>query len=264
MLKNSISECGINTQGLCFDPSTNTTLAFVHKLADGDRDFSFYRKPGADMRLCVENVQASIIQRSKIFHFGTLSMTHETNSQATRYAIGIAEANGLLRSFDPNLRPPLWAKMSDAKQAVRYGLSHCDILKISDNQIQWLTGKQDYSEGVAAIRKEFSIPLILVSMGPGGSRAYTENTMVEAPAFINANTIETTGAGDAFCGCILHDILNNGFTDLSNERLSKMLLYANAAASIVTTRRGALRMMPEASEIEACITQFHSGCPQHR
>ena len=182
------------------------------------------------------------------------SLSYETVAAATRRAISIAEKHGVLRSFDPNLRPPLWKNLEDARKAVWYGLAHCDILKISDNEIQWLTGEKDYTAGVAALRKEFSIPLILVSMGPDGSRAYTENLMVEIPAHLNPNTIETTGAGDTFCACVLHDVLENGLTDFSEERLKNMLSTANAAASIVTTRRGALRVMPMPEEIKALLS----------
>lgn len=253
MLADAIAECGICADGLCFDTQVNTTLAFVHKLENGDRDFSFYRKPGADMMLRESEIREELIQNARIFHFGTLSMTHEEVAAATRRAIGYAEKHGVLRSFDPNLRPPLWNDLADVKKAVRYGLAHCDILKISDNEIQWLTGKTDYTEGVAAIRAEFDIPLILVSMGAEGSRAYTKECMAERPARLNEKTIETTGAGDTFCACVLHNVLQYGMESFSEERLTAMLDFANAAASIVTTRRGALRVMPTAEEIAAIL-----------
>lgn len=253
MLAQAITECGISAEGLRFDAGVNTTLAFVHKLENGDRDFSFYRRPGADMMLAEDEVSEALIAGAKIFHFGTLSMTHPGVAAATKRAIGYAEKHGLLRSFDPNLRPPLWENLEDAKVAVRYGLAHCDILKISDNEIQWLTGEEDFTAGVAALRAEFDIPLILVSMGPDGSRAYTKDLMVEVPARLNPDTIETTGAGDTFCACVLHDVLHNGLEPFTQERLHAMLNLANAAASIVTTRRGALRVMPTPAEIEAIL-----------
>lgn len=253
MLAKAITECGISAEGLRFDPDVNTTLAFVQKLANGDRDFSFYRKPGADMMLREDEISEDMIAGAKIFHFGTLSMTHPGVEAATRCAIGYAEKHGVLRSFDPNLREPLWKDLEDARRAVRYGLAHCDVLKISDNEIQWLTGKEDFTEGVNALRAEFDIPLILVSMGPSGSRAYTKDLMVEVPARLNPNTVETTGAGDTFCACVLHDVLENGLETFTKERLERMLNVANAAASIVTTRRGALRVMPTPEEIEAML-----------
>lgn len=253
MLAQTITECGISAEGLHFDPAVNTTLAFVHRLENGDRDFSFYRKPGADMMLAEDEVSEEMIASARIFHFGTLSMTHSGVEAATRRAIGYAEKHGVLRSFDPNLRPPLWDDLEHAKKAVRYGLAHCDVLKISDNEIQWLTGEEDFTDGVAALRAEFDIPLILVSMGPDGSRAYTKDLMVEVPARLNPNTIETTGAGDTFCACVLHDVLENGMEAFTKERLTEMLNLANAAASIVTTRRGALRVMPTPAEIKATL-----------
>jgi len=253
MLAQAITECGISAEGLRFDPDVNTTLAFVQKLPNGDRDFSFYRKPGADMMLSESEISEELIAGAKIFHFGTLSMTHPGVEAATRLAISYAEKHGVLRSFDPNLRPPLWKDLEDAKQAIRYGLAHCDVLKISDNEIQWLTGEEDFTAGVNALRAEFDIPLILVSMGPDGSRAYTKELMVEVPARLNPNTVETTGAGDTFCACVLHDVLENGVETFTKERLENMLNLANAAASIVTTRRGALRVMPTVEEIEAIL-----------
>ena len=253
LLADAISECGISTEGLTFDPAVPTTLAFVHKLENGDRDFSFYRNPGADMMLREDEISEALIAQAKIFHFGTLSMTHPVVSAATKRAIALAEKHSLLRSFDPNLRFPLWESLDDARQAVRFGLAHCDVLKISDNEIRWLTGEEDYSAGVAKLRTEFNIPLILVSMGQEGSRAYTKEWMVEVPAYINPNTLETTGAGDTFCACVLHDLLENGMGGFQPERLEHMLRVANAAASIVITRRGALRVMPTPEEIAAAM-----------
>lgn len=253
MLAAAITECGISAEGLRFDPDVNTTLAFVQKLPNGDRDFSFYRKPGADMMLREEEISEELIAGAKIFHFGTLSMTHPGVEAATKRAIEYAEKHGVLRSFDPNLREPLWKDLEDARKAIRYGLAHCDVLKISDNEIQWLTGEADFTAGVRALQAEFDIALILVSMGPDGSRAYTKELMVEVPARLNPNTIETTGAGDTFCACVLHDVLENGIETFSRERLERMLNLANAAASIVTTRRGALRVMPTPEEIKAIL-----------
>lgn len=139
---------GANTTFLIKSHDTKkVVITFVHTAKDGDRDFSFYRNPGADMMLTKEDVPEKVIQDSKIFHFGTLSMTHDGVREATKKAVCIAEEAGTLISFDPNLRPPLWKSLDDAKEAVHYGLAHCQILKISDNEIQWLTGKEDYSRG---------------------------------------------------------------------------------------------------------------------
>lgn len=252
-LKDAITEVGIDAAYLRTDEQVHTTLAMVHTYPDGDRDFSFYRDPGADMMLAEDEIPEELIKDSDIFHFGTLSMTHEGVRAATKKAIRIAKEAGALISFDPNLRPPLWKDMNEARIQVLYGLENCHILKISDNEIQWLTGKEDYTEGVEWINERYRIPLILVSMGKQGSRAYYKGMMVEVSPFLQKNTVETTGAGDTFCGCVLHYICEHGLSDLSENNLREMLVFANAAASLITTRKGALRVMPEMGEVQALI-----------
>jgi len=252
-LRTAIKEAGIDDTGLCTDEKIHTTLAMVHTYPDGDRDFSFYRNPGADMMLNKAEIREDILKDTKIFHFGTLSMTHEGVREATKAAIHIAEEAGAVISFDPNLRPPLWESLDEAREQVLYGLGHCQILKISDNEIQWLTGEEDYTAGVNWILERYQIPLILVSMGKEGSRAYYNEMMVEVKPFLQDNTIETTGAGDTFCGCVLHYVCEHGINGLKEENLAEMLTFANAAASIITTRKGALRVMPEEKEIKLLI-----------
>ncbi len=263
MLAETICEVGIDNRNLLFDDKIHTTLALVHTFSDGDRDFSFYRNPGADMMLQKEEVDMDLVKDTRVFHFGTLSMTDEGVRAATMAAVLEAKQNGAIISFDPNLRPPLWESLDDAKEQVRWGLGQCDILKISDNEIQWLTGEESYTKGVEKIRKEFSIPLILVSMGRDGSRAYYQKEqqegekgiIVEVKPFIQEHTIETTGAGDTFCACILNYVLEHGLDDLSVEGLKEMLTFANAAASLITTRKGALRVMPEKEEVLELIKE---------
>lgn len=254
-LKGVIEEVGIDARHLRMDREIHTTLALVHTFPDGDRDFSFYRNPGADMMLTEDEVPRELIGDTKIFHFGTLSMTHEGVRAATKKALEIAEETGALISFDPNLRPPLWESLEDAKEQVLYGLGHCQILKISDNEIQWLTGEEDFTAGVRWIKERYQIPLILVSMGKEGSRAYYQDCMVEVAPFLQKNTIETTGAGDTFGGCVLHYVLHHGLEGLTEENLKEMLTFANAAASLITTRKGALKVMPEPEEIEGLISE---------
>ena len=202
------------------------------------------------MMLREEEVRDDIIATGKIFHFGTLSMTNEPVRSATKHAIAVAKENGALISFDPNIREPLWKDMEEAKEQTAYGLSVCDILKISDNEIQWFSGKEDYTEGIRMLQQTYQIPLILLSMGRDGSRAYYKNMIVEVPAFLQKNTIETTGAGDTFGACCLHYILQYGLMELTEQQLKDMLTFANAAASIITTRKGALRVMPSLEDIQ--------------
>lgn len=252
-LKAVLDETGIDTSNLVMDGNVRTTLAFVETLPDGDRDFSFYRNPGADMMLREEELQEDILRNTKIFHFGTLSMTHEDVRKTTKKAVAIAKESGALISFDPNLRPPLWDSLEDAKEQAAYGFSQCDILKISDNEIQWFTGEEDFDAGIQKLRAQYNIPLIMLSMGREGSRAYYKDLCVEAAPFLQNATVETTGAGDTFGACCLHHVLEYGLEHLNEEKLIRMLTFANAAASIITTRKGALRVMPEAAEVEAFI-----------
>lgn len=252
-LEAALKEVGIETRGLRRDSDVHTTLAVVHTSADGDRSFSFYRQPGADMRLTKEELDLELIADTKIFHYGTLSMTDEPCRSATYAAIAAAEKAGALLSFDPNLREPLWHNLEEAKEQVLYGMAHCQILKISDNEIQWLSGCEDFDEGIAWLRSRFNIPLILLSLGKDGSRAYCGEVYTQQAAHLMPNTIETTGAGDTFFGGVLNYILEHGWRSYSAQELDKMLQIANAGAAIITTRKGALRVMPTREEIAALL-----------
>lgn len=255
MLKEVVEKSGTDVSALAMDDQVHTTLAFVHTFPDGDREFSFYRNPGADMMLTKEEVDPELIKKARIFHFGTLSSTHAGVREATRYAIDVAKENGLFVSFDPNLREPLWESLEQAKEEILYGMSKCDILKISDNEMEFMTGTTDYNKGVEMLREQFDIPLICVTLGKEGSRAFYKDMIVEAAPFVREDTIETTGAGDTFEACTLNYILEHGLEDLTEENLKEMLTFANAGASIITTRKGALKVMPKKEEIEKVIQE---------
>ena len=254
-LKKVVEEVGIDTRNLKLDDEVHTTLAFVHTYADGDRDFSFYRNPGADMSLRAEEIDAELIAQSEVFHFGSLSLTHPGVREATKKALQIAKGNGCLITYDPNLRPPLWKTLEEAKEQIGFGMEWCDVMKISDNEIQWFTGKEDFDEGIRILQDTYHIPLILLSLGRDGSRAYYKNMKVEAKPFLQKNTIETTGAGDTFCACVINYVLEHGLHNLTEENLQEMLTFANAAASLITTRKGALRVMPEKAEVEDILAK---------
>ncbi len=291
-----LAECGIDTEGLCFDSQVHTTLAFVHKLANGDRDFSFYRNPGADMMLSAADVRKDLIRQSRIFHFGTLSMTDPVCRAATETAIQTAKEAGALISFDPNLRPPLWRNLAEAKEAILYGIRQCHVLKISDNEIEFITGMKDYDRAARSLQDQFHTKLICVTLGEQGSRAYYRDQLVCAEPYPAEEAVDTTGAGDTFTGSMLNFLLERAdqdaqrqagvkrligdtdeerrmrrsveekaasapeergsaagdmLKDLTGPELSLMLKRANAAASLIVRRRGALRMMPEVEEITA-------------
>lgn len=252
LLKERIEKQGIDAAGLAMDREVHTTLAFVNKLPDGDRDFSFYRKPGADMMLTADEVKenASILENTDIFHFGTLSMTDPGCREATETAIDMAKKSGALITFDPNYREPLWDSEESALKAMKYGFEKCDVLKISDNEVELVTGLKDIRKGAEQIQKDYNIPLVFATLGPHGSMALYKDMVVEKEGFLNPDTIETTGAGDTFCACAIDFIHKKGLTDLTKEDLLGCLEWANAAASIITTRKGALSVMPTRQETE--------------
>lgn len=258
LLKDTITEAGIDASHLLADKKIPTTLAFVHTFPDGDREFSFYRSPGADVMLTEQEIDEAFIKKARIFHFGSLSMTHEGVFGATQKAVKAAKEAGLLLSFDPNLRPPLWESMDLARERIRYGLSMCDVLKIADNEIQFLTGCEDYDEGVGALLREYPIPLVLLTMGKDGSRAYYKGRRVDAPGF-RVRAVETTGAGDTFCGSSLLYILEHGIDELSDAQLRELLTFANAAAALVTTKKGAIKAMPTLQQVQELREKTNRG-----
>lgn len=245
-LRQAAADAGICMDYLLEDPQVHTTLAFVKTFPNGDRDFSFYRDPGADMMLRAKELPRSALCETRIFHFGTLSMTHSQVRAATRQAVDTARRAGALISFDPNLRPPLWDALDLAKEQIEWGLSNCDILKIADNELKFMTGQQDFDRGAEMLQERWpNIRLLNVTAGVGGSYCYYGDLHVFAPAFLLGGTIETTGAGDTFCACVLNYVLDNGIDRLTEQQLRDMLIFANAAAYLVTTKKGALRMMPD-------------------
>ena len=252
-LKASLEELGIGTENLLLDKNVHTTLAFVHTAEDGDRDFSFYRKPGADMMILAEEVQEDLIASSRVFHFGTVSMTDEPTRGATVKALEYARKHQVMVTFDPNLRPPLWRNLQEAKEQIWYGLSQCSAVKMSEEELEFITGERSLDRGVEAVRNRFDIPLICITMGKQGSKAYYGDAAVEKAGFVQEHTIETTGAGDTFCAIMINYILDHGIQGLTEKDLEEMLTFANAAASIITTRKGALRVMPTREEVQALL-----------
>ena len=255
LLKGVLEDAGISTQALLMDRDIPTTLAFVKTAPNGDRDFSFYRKPGADMMLRQEELPLELLKKTRIFHFGTLSMTHEGVRQATLRAVQTARDAGAWISFDPNLRPPLWENLEDARQAISWGLAQCDILKIADNELEFMTGQKDFYQGAAMLQERYpNIRVLNVTAGAEGSYSfYGQEPAVFVPACKLGGVIETTGAGDTFCASVLNFVLEHGIQGLTVEERQEMLRFANTAAYIVTTRKGAIRAMPREEEVRALL-----------
>lgn len=251
LLQHTILAAGINADHLIMDPQIPTTLAFVKTFENGDRDFSFYRKPGAEMMLTEEDLPLETIENAKIFHFGTLSMTHEGVRKATMKAVETAKQGGALISFDPNLRPPLWDSLEDAREAIAWGLGRCDILKIADNELEFMTGETDFYKGAAILHERYpNIKVLNVTAGADGSYSfYGEERPVFVPACKLGGVIETTGAGDTFCASVLSFILQHGIQGLTEQDRTDMLRFANTAAYIVTTRKGAICAMPQKEQV---------------
>ena len=256
MLERTVREAGIDTRGLKRDPEIPTTLAVVHTFPNGDRDFSFYRKPGADIMLQPGELDEALLQDCRIFHFGTLSLTGEPCRAATEKAYTLAKEAGAWISFDPTLRPPLWKSEDDARAAIEWGLERCDILKIADNELEFMTGETDFDRGAAILRSRFPrIRIFNVTAGSAGSYAYYGQSRVFVPACARGGVIETTGAGDTFCASVLNFALEHGLDGLSEADLADMLRFANTAAWFVTTKKGAIRSMPERAQVEALLAE---------
>ena len=261
MLRDIVKEQGINTDNIILDGEVHTTLAFVHTKEDGDRDFSFYRSPGADMMLRKKEINESLLDNTRIFHFGTLSMTEEKIAETTKYALDKAKDFGAVISFDPNLRPPLWDDLEKAKEQMWYGISKCDVLKISDDEISFLTEEADIEKGVKKILKKYQPALICATQGKNGSIAYYKGQSFCQKAFIRKDTVETTGAGDTFMACVLNSVLEKGLNNLTESDIFHMLKFASAASSIITTKRGALKVMPQKEDIIVFLNNYSCNMP---
>lgn len=252
-LKEVMNSVNIETKGLVQTKEANTTLAFVHLDKKGDRSFSFYRKPGADMLLEESEVDVELIKNCRIFHFGTVSMTHQPSRNATLFAVRTARDNGAIISFDPNLRPPLWDSMEDAKFMIEEGLKYTHILKVSGEELEFITGTSKLEEGTQLIRSKYGIPVILVTLGPSGC-FYRIGHHSGYLSTYDVKTIDTTGAGDAFLGAFLSRVIESGkdLEAFDKDEIEDMIDFANAAGSLTTTRKGAIPAMPGLEEILAC------------
>jgi len=254
LLVGTLAEAGIETKGVVTDPSVFTTLAFVTFSPDGDRSFSFARKPGADTRLTFEEIDLSLIDEAKVFHFGTLSLTDEPVRSATKQAVAYAKEKGKLITFDPNLRLPLWKQPEDAKEAMLWGLAHADVVKISDEEVEFLWGITDEKEAAAKLLEEYGVKLAMVTRGPKG--AYLANRQASGEANCpSVKPIDTTGAGDIFGGSAVSRLLklDKAPEELTSEELTAIGSFASAAASLSTQKPGGIPSIPEEEEVYAVL-----------
>jgi fructokinase len=253
-LADTLKKGGIDAQGLIFSEDVNTTLAFVHLKDDGDRSFHFYRSPGADIMLDAQEVDHALVQNTKVFHFGSLSMTHEPAKTATLKAVKAAQEKGVLVSYDPNLRPALWESLSQAKETIIEGMQYAEILKISEEELEFITGMSDLEEGSRFLYEKFDLKIVLVTLGSKGCfyRFGKETGHVNG---FRVNAIDTTGAGDLFLGAFLYRFIQKGISwdFLQAADFEEMIRFANAAAALGTTKKGAIPAIPRLEEVRKLI-----------
>lgn len=252
-LANTLKDNRVDVSNLLFSPEYKTTLAFVHLTEEGDRSFSFYRNPGADRMLDSREVDIGLIRRSRIFHFGSISFTHEPARTATWNAAKHARESGLLISYDPNLRLPLWKDSDEAKKMMLKGLEYADVVKLSEEELEFLTGAKDVAAGLDDIFQSFDAKIVLVTLGEKGCiyRLRSGGSMVHRET-IKVDTVDSTGAGDAFFGAFLWQILRRrgGTEGLTVLDMNRMVDFANVAGALSTTKRGAIPSFPSSEEIE--------------
>ena len=250
-LVKTLGDAGIDIRGILVDPDVFTTLAFVSLDASGNRDFSFARKPGADTCLTPEEVDEALIADTKVFHFGTLSLTDEPAAQATRHAVELAKSHGALISLDPNLRKPLWKREEDAREEIEWSLHQADIVKISDEEIEWLWGLSP-ERGAEKLLQEYHVSLVYATLGPKGCYAANGacSVTVQSPAGIHV--VDTTGAGDIFGGSAMSQFIRSGKkpADLTEAELRRIVSFACTAASLSTQTHGGIASVPEYSAVD--------------
>lgn len=250
LLKNKLVCCGIDIDGIVSDDDVFTTLAFVTFDASGDRRFAFSRKPGADTQLRYDEINLSLIDDAKVFHFGTLSLTDEPARETTVKAVEYAKSKGKLITFDPNLRKPLWKNLGEAKEQMLWGLNRADVVKISDDEVDFLFGLSP-EQGAEYILENFNVKLVFVTCGAEGCVYANKKTNGFVPALKGLKVIDTTGAGDIFGGSAVWKIMsmNTNPEDLTESQLKEIVGFACTAAGLSTERPGGISSVPSYIEV---------------
>lgn len=250
LLTGTLEKAGIDTRGLIATPDVFTTLAFVTLDETGNREFSFARKPGADTCIGTDEVRYDLLDETKVLHFGTLSLTDEPARSATYAAVEYCREHGKLISFDPNLRKPLWRDLEEAKKQMLWGLAHADVVKISDEEVEFLFGL-DVQAGAAHILKEFGVKLVFVTCGPEGCWFDNGTARGMTPSLRDIKVLDTTGAGDIFGGSAMWKLLQTGKApaDLTEGDLRDVTAFACTSAGLSTTRPGGISSVPAYEEV---------------
>ncbi len=251
-----LDQLQIDRTHLAVTDRADTTLAFVTLNEKGEREFAFYRRPGADTLFTVKNIPFDQIAQSRVYLFGGVSLSRDPARAAIFYSLFKLSGAPVLKAFDPNLRPPLWEDLEEAKALGRKAMGLCDILKLSDSEAVFFSGRQNPLDGARALQEEFSIPLVLVSMGEKGCCVLLDGQCCQIDA-VPAQAVDTTAAGDSFFGAFLHRLLQNPFTvlsDLSPGQIEEAARFAAAAASITVSRRGSIPALPSPDEVQAVLS----------
>lgn len=251
LLLGTLEKAGIGTEGMIEAPDVFTTLAFVTFDPDGDRHFAFARKPGADTCLRKDEISTGLLNRTRILHFGTLSLTDEPVRSATQFAVAYAKEHGKLITFDPNLRKPLWNDLAQAKEQMLWGLRQADVVKISDEEVSFLFGDISYEEAAQKLLDEFGIRLVFVTLGKNGCLFANRNAVGTVPALTGLHTIDTTGAGDIFGGSAVWKLLQTGKAPeaLDGAELEEIVRFACASAGLSTEKPGGISSVPAFEDV---------------
>lgn len=250
MLENILRHNGVDTSGIVYS-DTHTTLAFVHIDEDGDRSFSFCRNPGADMMLSKNDVKTDLISQSRIFHVGSISMTNEPSREATQLALEVAKNNRVVISFDPNLRESLWSSLDEAKEQITETLLFADIVKVSEEELEFLTNTRNIKIGAKQLYDNYNISVLFITVGNKGSYIYCNGILVHDSGF-KVNVVDTTGCGDAFFAGVLCKLLENNLliNEIQEIKMKEILQFGNAMGAYVAQFKGGIPSLPTLQEIE--------------
>lgn len=255
-LKQTLEDSQIDTSGLAMTDQVHTTLAFVQLDQHGDRSFSFYRKPGADIMLTADELNDDLLSNTHILHFGSVSMTEEPSRGATMAAVTRAKEKGAIISYDPNFRAPLWENTADAVRQMTVPIPLADLIKVSEEELYLLTGEKDLERGAGMLLHQ-GVSLVMVTLGPDGAFYKTGACSGLLPAY-DVATVDTNGAGDAFTGGVHYCLRNKSLTDirnLSRTEMDSIIRFGNAVGSLTTTRGGAIPALPTLQEVQALLAE---------
>lgn len=251
-LVSTLKACGVETAGLSQDRECATTLAFVQLNESGDRDFCFYRNPGADTRLRFEEVDLTLIDRCKLLCFGSLLLTAEPSRTAVEKLVDYARGKGKITAYDPNWRPSLWGSQEEGVSRMRSLIGKADVMKVSDEELALLTEKEQMAKGAQTLLSQ-GVSLVVVTLGPKGCAVFTPNFSFEKNTY-DTKVQDTTGSGDSFFGALLAKLVQSGKRpqELTEEELSEYVDFANAAGAVCASGIGAIPAIPHAEAIEEC------------